>query len=512
MSSELSPFAKTGGLADVAAALPHALFREGADARIIVPFYSMVRQQLAAMTGLDPEEATARYLRPVAGLAVPLRNGKVLRSGRLLQLVAWPSRTRAGSSGRLIVGTREPAVPVYFVEQEHFFNRPYLYGDHEQDYRDNLKRFAFFSLATLASLRALAWVPDVLHLNDWQSALVAFYLREHFQAEEDWQWMSVLLTVHNLSYQGIFPKSEMAVANLPDELFHPKALEYYGQVNLLKLGLLYADVISTVSDRYAKEIQTKEYGAGLDGVLCERSDRLYGVPIGADYDEWNPATDPNILANYSADDLSGKETCKQDLLASVGLPYDPEVPVLGMVSRLVDQKGVDLLLGALDGVLSQDVVMVILGAGANRYERSLLEAARRFPDKFVVRTGFDDVLARKIEAGADFFVMPSLYEPSGLNQIYSLRYGTVPIVHGTGGLDDTIQQFDAATGRGNGLKFREATPTALAHKVREAVALFREKPRYTALQRQIMREDHSWTKSARRYLWLYQKAIEAARD
>jgi len=399
-------------------------------------------------------------------------------------------------------------IPLWLVEQPRFFDREGLYGEAGRDYPDNLARFTFFCRAVAAWLGRAAWAPDVIHCNDWQTALLPVLLRVEGASRA-----ATVLTIHNLAYQGRFPAEQFPLTGLPPSVFTVRGLEFWGEVNLLKGGLYFADVLNTVSETYAREIQTPEFGAGLDGVLRDRREDLYGILNGVDYRAWDPAVDPLLPARYSAEDLAGKGVCKQALQRELGLREAPEVPLIGMVTRLADQKGLDLVAAVLDDLLARGVQFVLLGTGEPRYHALFAGLAARHPSQVGVRLGFDDPLAHRIEAGADIFLMPSRYEPSGLNQLYSLRYGTVPVVRRTGGLADSIVDATPealARGTANGFVFEAYAPAALIAALSRALHAFRDPATWSALQRRGMREDFSWARSAGRYVELYARAAARA--
>ena len=473
-SSEVAPFAKTGGLADVAGALPKALSKLGHDVRVVLPKYRTV-------------DAARHGLRPVlASLPVPV-------AGRTEQAAIWQGQ----------IGS----VPVYFVQHDGYYDREALYQIKAGDYPDNAERFAFFSRAILEMIRPLDFLPEIFHCNDWQTGLVPTYLRNTLQGVHKLRSRGVLFTVHNLGYQGLFGPEALAAANLGQDLFTPFGIEFYGKVNFLKAGLVYADLINTVSRKYSREIQTEEFGHGLEGVLHARSKDVHGILNGIDYDEWHPARDAFIAARYSRDDLAGKAACKADLQRAFGLPERPNAPLLAVISRLTPQKGMDLVAKALDGLPELDAQFVLLGTGDADLHQAFERAKTRQPTRIGLKLGFDVALSHKIEAGADMFLMPSRYEPCGLNQMYSLAYGTVPIVRATGGLDDTIQPFDLGTGEGTGFKFSETTWQALLQAVRTAVSLCRQPDHWRRLVRNGMACDFSWDRSAAEYVALYQKIV-----
>ncbi len=468
-ASEIVPLAKTGGLADVAGALPKALAARGIDVRLAMPRY---RGITIAGERLGPVEVRVGD-RAVTGALVEAR----LPGGHL---------------------------PIWLVDQPALFDRPGLYGEGGRDYEDNLTRFTFFTRALLQWMGAQSWQPDVIHCNDWQTALIPAILAAEGRDA------ATVLTIHNLAYQGLFPAEQFPRTGLPRSMFTLHGLEFWGQVNLLKGGLYFADLLSTVSETYAREIQTEEFGAGLDGVLRDRAGDLYGILNGVDYTAWDPAVDTLIPARYSADDLSGKAVCKQHLQRTFNLPEEPRTPVVGMVTRLADQKGLDLVAEIVEDLLDLRVQFVLLGTGDPRYHVLFQELTARRPRQVGARLGFDNALAHQIEAGSDLFLMPSRYEPSGLNQLYSLRYGTVPVVRRTGGLADSIVDLTAETldrGTANGFVFETYAPEALSEALRRALETYRLPPVWRRLQQHGMRADFSWDRSAGRYQDLYERAL-----
>ena len=465
LSSEVAPFSKTGGLGDVAKALPAALARAGHEVRVVTPLYASVK-------------------------------GDVLPTPHSLLLRFPFGVERAG----LALARPSPRHEVWFIDHPGYFRRPSIYGTAWDEHR----RGGCFSVAALQAAQVMGFAPDVVHLNDWQCGLAAVALQARFSATALGGARSVF-TIHNLAYQGNFPKSVMDDLGLPWALFHAGGLEFYDTVNFMKAGITSADALTTVSPRYAREIQTKEYGCMLEGVLRSRADRLTGILNGIDTEEWDPATDVLIAARYDASDFSGKAVCKAAVRRAFGFSAPDVVsprPLFAMVSRLTAQKGVDLVLAALPWMLARaDFEVALLGSGEARYERGLVALADRFPGRVGVRIGFDSALSHRLEAGADFFLMPSQYEPCGLNQMYSLRYGTVPIVRATGGLDDSVR--DAASPDGDGLKFEHFEPDALAWAMGRALEVWRFPAALEGLRRRGMAVDFSWRLSAARYEQLY---------
>ncbi len=480
-TSEAVPFAKTGGLADVAGALPGALAETGCDVRVVLPGYRAIDR--------------ARFeFRTLGRASVPL--GGTPAEVELLE-------------GRLPGG----GVPVYLVAHDPSFGRAGLYGESGKDYADNLERFTIFGRGVLALLAHLGWPADVLHCQDWQTGLLPVWLREEPRTPE-LERAATLFTIHNLAYQGLFPPERLPVTGLGPHVLTPKDLEFYGKVNLLKGGLVFADRLSTVSEQYAREIQTLEFGCGLEGVLRERAADLTGILNGVDYGAWDPSIDRHLAARYTADDLSGKTVCTRDLRRSQQLDDAPQVPLVGMISRLADQKGFDLVAAVLDRLVAAGAQFVLLGTGEPKYHEIFAAFHERYRGRVSVTLGFDDALAHRIEAGADMFLMPSRYEPSGLNQLYSLRYGTVPVVRKTGGLADTIVDAtpDAVVrGIANGFVFEAYEPAALWEALERAVRTFRDRRVWRQLQQTGMRQDFSWRRAAGRYVETYRRTIAARR-
>jgi starch synthase len=474
-ASESVPLAKTGGLGDVVGALSGALAARGVEAAVVLPTYR-----------------------------------SILEGGFSLQETGIEIDTALGAErvkGTVLKTTLESGVAVYGIRQDRYFRRPQLYGTPQGDYPDNAERFAFFSKAALQLARKTGpW--DLIHCHDWQTALIPALKKLDAASPPEARKCKTVLTIHNLAFQGNFSMAASNLLNLEARYLTPEYLEFYGRVNFLKGGILFADALTTVSRKYAREILTPEYGCGLEGVLSARERDLRGILNGVDYREWNPATDPYIKENYRPADLSGKQACKKDLQEIFQLPPKAATPLIGIVSRLTDQKGIDIILQAIEDLFSMNLQIVILGAGDEKYQPLLadLPGARR--GKIGVKIGFDEALAHKIEAGADMFLMPSKYEPCGLNQIYSLKYGTVPIVRATGGLDDTIEDYDPIGGTGNGFKFAEYSASALLNAVKRADAVYRDKKAWRQLVANGMAADFSWEKPAEEYLALYRKLVE----
>jgi starch synthase len=473
VASEGLPFSKTGGLADVVEALPKALTGMGHQVAVVLPRYRHTKIAGVALASVSiPMDAQLRF----------------------------PSLADGGE----VAGVR-----YFFVDDAEYFDREQLYGVGGKDYPDNPARFGEFSRAAL-ELAKRVWPPEVIHAHDWQSALVPVLLRTQYAADPLLGGIPVVFTVHNLGYHGLFPRDVLEQLALPDTLFHMEAMEFYGKVNFLKGGLVFADYLTTVSRKYAQEIQTPEYGHGLDGVIRGRADRLVGILNGVDYSAWSPENDPFIAARYSARDLIGKRACKKELLETFRLATDNlERPLIGIVSRFADQKGFDLIATISDALMREDLGIVALGAGEPKYEQLFRDLAAKYPAKVGVKVAYDNAVAHKIEAGADMFLMPSRYEPCGLNQIYSLRYGTVPVVRATGGLDDTVEHFKAKTGQGTGFKFTAYDGGALLGCLREALGVYKDSALWHKLQLNGMAKDFSWQASAAAYERLYETSLRA---
>ncbi|QDU93878.1 glycogen synthase GlgA [Lignipirellula cremea] len=485
-SSEAAPFARTGGLGDVCGSLPSELAKLGHSAVLFLPGY---RHALNCGECIETTEVV---------FDIPI-GGKIV-FGRLLK------STFPGTD-----------TPVYFVHQPDYFDREGLYSEGKQDYRDNCERFVFFCRAVLESIRQLNLEIDVIHCNDWQTGLIPAYLNTDYAEARGYEKIASLFTIHNLEYQGLFWHWDMLLTGLDWKYFNWRQMEYFGQLNLLKTGLVFADAISTVSPRYAQEIQTYERGCGLQGLLQDRSNDLSGILNGVSYEVWNPETDEHLASNYTVDDWrTEKPKCKAALQEAMGLPVAHK-PLLGAVGRLTRQKGWDLILEVMRRWLpSVDVQWVILGSGEDFYESQLRALAEEYPHKLAVQIDFSEPLSHQIEAGSDFFLMPSLYEPCGLNQIYSLKYGTPPVVRETGGLADTITDASAenlAAGVANGFSFQEFSSDALEQTLRRACNLYRDQSDdWTKLVETGMQQDWSWSRSAAKYVELYQQLVDRRRQ
>ncbi|NCO67778.1 MAG: glycogen synthase GlgA [Nitrospirae bacterium CG_4_10_14_0_8_um_filter_41_23] len=473
---EAVPYVKTGGLADVAGTLWKEYKDIKEEAYIILPLYKKIKE------GQSPPGDTGVKIR------VPV--GDRVIEGRIF--------SNQSSS--------------YFIGCDEFFDRQELYGTPEGDYIDNASRFIFFSRGILETCKALNLKPDVIHCNDWQTGLVPLYLKTIYSADKFFKNTATLFTIHNLGYQGLFPSSEMPLTNLGWKLFNPEGMEFYGKINFLKAGIISADILNTVSNTYAKEILNKEFGFGLDGVLRVRETDLYGVINGIDYKEWDPSRDEFIPANYSHDDISGKVSCKKELMKFLFGPSDilniGRIPLIGMVGRLSAQKGLDLVLNSIDELLSFGVRLVILGKGDELFQRSFSEIAKKYKGMVSVTIGFEETLAHRIYAGSDFFLMPSRYEPCGLGQLIALRYGCIPIARRTGGPVDTIQDYEPMTSKGTGFLFSDYTPSAMQDAVKRALCVYTDRDKRHKMIIDGMKMDFSWKKSAERYIELYRSAIK----
>jgi starch synthase len=471
VTSEMVPYVKTGGLADVSGALPKALVRLGHKVTVVLPRYRQV--------SFPPGDFAGSVHVPV------------------------DSQTRSAGFYRQ---RREDGVEVVFIEHPAFFDREDIYGD----YGDNDLRFAFLARAALEYFRSRAERPDVFHGHDWQTGLLAVYLKAFYWDDPTLFHAPSVFTIHNVAYQGIFGRDTIGSLSLPWNLGTQGGLEFHDSISYLKGGVLFSELVNTVSPTYAREIQGPEHSFGFDGVLRSRGGDLSGILNGVDYDEWDPEADPRIAKSYSARDLAGKKACKADLLRAFGLPEFPDLPVIGVTSRLVWQKGFDLVASAWWDFLQRQVRMVVLGSGEPAVQEGLRALEQRAPDRFATRFGYDEALAHKVMAGADLFLMPSRTEPCGLTQMYALRYGTVPIVRSTGGLVDTVEPWNAATGQGTGFRFDSPDGTGLLWAIDQALLARKDKKGWERLQKNGMSRDFSWERSARSYVELYERARQRA--
>ncbi len=483
VSSEVVPFSKTGGLADVSGALPKYLAALGHKVAVFTPLYRQVRDKFKLVKSKQTVSV------PVGAETV---TGEIWKG-------AFP-------------GTK---VPVYFIGNDTYFDRDGLYGDAKGDYEDNLSRFVFFSRAVLEALKALKFKPDVIHSNDWQSGLVPIYCKVVYNDDPFISQAANVYTVHNLAYQGLFWHWDLPLVNIGWEHFNYRELEFFGKINFMKGGVVFADMVTTVSATYAKEIQSdEELGAGLQGVLTERAENLRGILNGIDYADWDPATDNFLTAKYSVGKLGGKAECKAALQKESGLAEKPRTALVAMITRLVDQKGLDLVAAIIDEMMKEDLQLVVLGTGLEKYHVLLTEMAQKYPRKCALFLKFDNALAHRIEAGADMFLMPSRYEPCGLNQMYSLKYGTVPVVRATGGLADTVTDATPETiraGTANGFSFVPYEGSALLETLRRALAAYCDESKWSKLVATGMQQDWSWARSAAEYEKVYEETTAEKR-
>jgi starch synthase len=480
IATECVPYAKTGGLADVAGSLPIELSNLGCDVKVFIPKY----------TRIDESTYGLKYNWDIGEM--PIRINGVIRSAHIHQSKLPDSK-----------------VDVYFVDCPYYFYRHIIYtNDSDED-----ERFILFSKAVIETLQRLQWAPDVIHCNDWQTGLLPLFLKDNYNWDRLFDNTGTLFTIHNIGYQGLFPKSVLLSAEIRSDLFYPGGpVEHNGAVSFMKAGISFADIINTVSNTYAHEILTPEYGAGMETVLHQRKDDLYGILNGADYDVWNPETDKHIPYHFTANDLTGKYLNKKYLLDHFGMTPDENVPLIGIVSRMVLQKGFDIFSDSLNQLMDLNAQWIILGSGEDRFENLFRWLSNQLPDKVGAYVGYNNELSHLVEAGADLFLMPSRYEPCGLNQIYSLKYGTVPIVRKTGGLADTVKDWDEQNHYGlkdgNGFSFYDYSGFALFKSVERAVNTFKHKNIWKKIQTNGMKSDYSWTRSAEKYIELYNLAKE----
>ncbi len=475
VAAEAAPFAKVGGLADVVGSLPRALEESGHEVKIILPKH---RQVDAITWGLTRIINDWEISKPLPGLE--------------LRFNAW--------RGTL----PNSRVEVLFVENDHYFNRPEIYVENGKDYFDNAERFAFFCRAALGLAQGMGWKPDVIHCHDWQTALIPAYLKLFYQNEPFWKNIKTVFTIHNLAYQGVFGKEKLYTLGLPEWIYAPNYMEFWGNLNLMKAGLIFSDILTTVSPQYAREIQTPEFGYGLDGVMLEQKHKLHGIINGIDTHYWNPAHDKELAATYHLNDLSGKKKNKKKLLQDNGLPITKaDVPVIGIISRLADQKGFDLIAQMANEILSMDLQMVVLGTGEPRYHEFFQALHQKYPEKLAVNLKFDAYAAKMIYAGADLFLMPSKFEPCGLGQMIAMAYGSVPIVRETGGLSDSVEDFNTLTKEGTGFVFKDYSGEALLEAISRALDLYQQKALWTVLVKNTLKSDFSWASSAHKYIQIY---------
>lgn len=472
-ASELSPLARTGGLGDALEGLPATLAERGHEVSVCLPYYRALRENPAPTirsTGVE--------------ISVPMRDGRV--------------------PAAIFECTAPNGVQLFLIGHDEYFDRPALYGTDGRAYDDNAERFIFFSKAVVELARRISPPPEIMHAHDWQTALIPVLVKERRLPFRS------VLTIHNLAYQGNFWAPDFGLLNLPGDYFTARGVEFYGQVNLIKGGILFADRVTTVSERYAREIQTAEFGAGLDAVVREHAHKLRGILNGADYHHWNPETDPLLPQTYRPDALEGKAACRDELLAEFELDPAPAGPVVAMVTRLAQQKGIDLLLPLIDRLLSHDVRLIILGEGDIGFERELAIASRRHAGRFAYHQSYDLPESHLIYGGADLFLLPSHYEPCGMNAMYALKYGAIPVARAIGGLSETLQDDDPTMGTGNAVLFHDDTAAAFWDAIVRAMQLFTDVPRWRELMQRAMASDYSWDRAAERYETVYTQALRGA--
>jgi starch synthase len=474
-SSEVHPFSKTGGLADMVVALGKSLASLGHRVGIVTPLYRGIRKKFPAIK--------PAYFK----LDLPLGFSGVVGELHLLEMA--------------------PNLTIYFVDQPQFYDRAALYGEGGADYPDNAARFIYLSKCVVQIARHIYWKPEIVHIHDWQVGPVPLLIRD-----QAWHGLwrnapATVLTIHNLAYQGGFKRDDFHLLNLPWHYFHPGGVEFYGGFNCLKTAIVYSDMLTTVSPRYAHEITTEAYGCGLEGVLRTRQADLVGILNGVDYSEWNTKKNPYLTTTYSSEDLAGKKLLKAALQKEMGLPVRDDVPLFGTVGRLAEQKGIDIQVGALEEMLASDMQFVLLGSGQPEYETAIRELAERYPEKMAAKIGYDHALAHRVEAGCDFFIMPSKFEPCGLNQMYSLHYGTIPIVRVTGGLDDSVVDITENEEFADGIKFQEYSSRALAKAIRKALVLYQHPELLDHYRKNGMTQDFSWEHTSAEYLKVYERAL-----
>lgn len=484
LSSEVFPFAKTGGLADVASALPQALKEIGNDVRLAIPRYGFVNER-------------------------KFRIHEIIRL-KDINIPIGKKMAKLNVKSSFLIGERTK-VQIYFIDSSEFFGRPGIYQDpkSKKDYPDNDERFIFYSRGIFEILKRLGWAPHIIHCNDWESGLVPVYLKKIYGRDPFFKKIRTVFTIHNVSYQGNFPKETFQKLGLPADVFTPDGAEFYGKFSFLKAGIVYSDYITTVSETYAKEISdSAEYGCGMEGVLKKRKRVFTGIVNGIDYSIWNPDTDQYIPFKYSIKTLDAKVENKKYLLKRFNMKFEPRVPLIGMITRLVEQKGIDLVIDSFPDLMKMNVQFILLGAGEKEYHTQLAALAKKYSGKFALELGYDEELSHLIEGASDIFLMPSQYEPCGLNQLYSLKYGTIPVVRKTGGLADTVKEANTQKGTGTGFFFEEYKWSEMLKTLAKAVTVFEDQKNWQKLMRNAMVEDFSWTNSATQYAELYTKILE----
>lgn len=474
VSVEVTPFAKTGGLADVAGSLPKSLVSMGYDVRIAMPRYQQIDADMKYVTDFPIDISYRQATCIVREGAIDFKDN-----------------------------VKDAKVPVYFLDNHHYFNREGIYC-----YSDDADRFAFFCRAVLDMLPKIGFKPDIIHCNDWHTGPVCMLLNEKYKRYPFYKNIKTIFTVHNLEYQGNFPKDVLGLIGMTDEIFIPEKVEFYGMFSFMKAGLVYTDIISTVSETYAKEIQTVQYGEKLEGLLKGRSKDLYGIVNGIDYDVFNPETDPRIYKNYNVETFKLKTENKYALQKEMGLPKK-DVPVIGLISRLTGQKGLNLIMDEFDEMMKEDMQFILLGAGDEYYETGFKKIQEKYPDKVGVYIGFNAPLAQRIYAGSDLFLMPSRFEPCGLGQLFSLRYGTIPIVRSTGGLAETVFDVEEDNKNGNGFSYKDFSSKDMLNTIKRAIKFYNQKPKeWEKVIKRAMTTDYSWDKSASKYSELYGKLMK----
>jgi len=471
VASEVVPFAKTGGLADVIGSLPQELRKQGIDARVVMPYYQSISNEV---------EHNAKWF------------------DTYVVSLGWRNQEAN-------VFLREGEVPTYFIKNYEYFNRGGLYG-----YDDDNERFAFFSKAVLDMLPRIDFIPDIIHCNDWQTGPICLLLKDTYRHNPIYQGIKTVFTIHNIQYQGVFGRDSLEMLEISDGYFHPEAIEHYGAVNYMKAGITYADIITTVSPSYSKEIQTKEYGYGLDGILRKRGNEIYGIINGIDEEKYNPSTDPHLYANYSVDNLAGKKENKRRFQEDFGLEQGDKM-VIAIITRLAIQKGLDLFHHTIDykwimdKIMEMDVQFVVLGTGEPEYENMFKHLAYRYPGRVSANITFNEQLSHRIYAASDVFLMPSMFEPCGLGQLMAMKYGSVPVVRKTGGLKDTVIHYNEIEKTGTGFEFEDYSGYWLYNKINEAYRYYTEKPEhFEQIRSNAMKSEFGWSKSASKYIELYE--------
>ncbi len=484
LSSEVFPFAKTGGLADVASALPQSLKEIGNDIRLAIPRYGFVSERKFRIHEI-----------------IRLKN---------IDIPIGKKTAKMNVKSSFLVGERTK-VQIYFIDSSEYYGRAGIYQDprSKKDYADNDERFIFYSRGIFEILKRLGWVPDIIHCNDWQSGLVPVYLKKIYSRDPFFKKIKTVFTIHNVAYQGNFPKETFQKTGLPADVFTSDNAEFYGNFSFMKAGIVYSDYITTVSETYAKEISdSSEYGCGMEGILKKRRKVFAGIVNGIDYSIWNPDLDAYLPFKYSVKTFDAKVENKKYLLKRFDMKYNPKVPLIGMITRLVEQKGIDLVIAALPDLMKMNVQFILLGTGEKGYHAKLETLAKKYPEKFALELVYDDELSHLIEGAADIFLMPSKFEPCGLNQLYSLKYGTIPVVRKTGGLADTVKEFNAQKGMGTGFFFEAYKAHEMLKAISRAVSLFCDEKSWKRIVHNAMMEDFSWTNSATQYSELYSKILE----